>query len=169
MENLSTWLSHDTENVTDSTIIDGEISRFPKLLRTFAAVVAILIMIIGLAGNLLTIVALCKYPKVRNVAAAFIISLCVADFVFCILVLPFDSIRFIDPRWTDVRFLCVFVPFLRYGNVGVSLLSVAAITINSLKECKRPGQSKQLQDEDLVYLLPDNLCQTQLALALGVT
>jgi len=30
-------------------------------------------MIIGLAGNLLTIIALCKYPKVRNVAAAFII------------------------------------------------------------------------------------------------
>lgn len=49
------------------------IHRFPKPLRTFAAVVAILIMITGLAGNLLTIIALCKYPKVRNVAAAFII------------------------------------------------------------------------------------------------
>lgn len=47
--------------------------RFPKPLQTFAAVVAILIMITGLAGNLLTIIALCKYPKVRNVAAAFII------------------------------------------------------------------------------------------------
>lgn len=47
--------------------------RFPKSLRIFAAIVAIIIMLIGLAGNLLTIVALCKYPKVRNVAAAFII------------------------------------------------------------------------------------------------
>lgn len=49
------------------------VHRFPKPLRTFAAAVAILIMIVGLIGNLLTIIALCKYPKVRNVAAAFII------------------------------------------------------------------------------------------------
>ncbi|XP_076282791.1 G-protein coupled receptor moody isoform X2 [Lasioglossum baleicum] len=128
MDNKATWLLRVSENNTE--IIDGDMSRFPKPLQTFAAAVAILIMIVGLAGNLLTIIALCKYPKVRNVAAAFIISLCVADFVFCLLVLPFDSIRFINASWAEVRFLCVLVPFLRYGNVGVSLLSVAAITIN---------------------------------------
>ncbi|OXU26858.1 hypothetical protein TSAR_016616 [Trichomalopsis sarcophagae] len=110
--------------------IDEDLSRFSRPLRNFAATVAILIMIVGLLGNLLTIIALLKYPKVRNVAAAFIISLCVADFIFCLLVLPFDSIRFIDASWADVRFLCALVPFLRYGNVGVSLLSVGAITIN---------------------------------------
>lgn len=60
----------------------------------------------------------------------FFFSLCVADFIFCVLVLPFDSIRFVNSGWTDVRFLCVLVPFLRYGNVGVSLLCVGAITIN---------------------------------------
>lgn len=49
------------------------IRRFPKPLRIFAALVAIVIMVVGVVGNLLTIVALCKYPKVRNVAAAFII------------------------------------------------------------------------------------------------
>ncbi|XP_014472892.1 PREDICTED: G-protein coupled receptor moody-like isoform X2 [Dinoponera quadriceps] len=130
MDGTATWLTHLAENATSSTLVDEEMSRFPKPLRTFAAVVAIIIMIIGLAGNLLTIIALCKYPKVRNVAAAFIISLCLADFVFCLLVLPFDSIRFINASWANVDFLCVLVPFLRYGNVGVSLLSVAAITIN---------------------------------------
>ncbi|XP_011635603.1 G-protein coupled receptor moody isoform X2 [Pogonomyrmex barbatus] len=124
------WLSRVMDNATHSTIVDEELSRFPKPLRTFAAVVAIIIMIIGLTGNLLTIVALCKYPKVRNVAAAFIISLCIADFVFCLLVLPFDSIRFVNASWADIHFFCVLVPFLRYGNVGVSLLSIAAITIN---------------------------------------
>ncbi|XP_011306895.1 G-protein coupled receptor moody isoform X1 [Fopius arisanus] len=128
MENGSThWLARVSE-AANHTIMEE--SRFPKPLRTFAAVVSILIMITGLVGNLLTIIALCKYPKVRNVAAAFIISLCFADFIFCALVLPFDSIRFVNHGWTDVRFLCVLVPFLRYGNVGVSLLCVAAITVN---------------------------------------
>ncbi|XP_012256317.2 G-protein coupled receptor moody isoform X2 [Athalia rosae] len=113
-----------------SMIVSSEDSRFPQPLRIFAATTAILIMITGLVGNFLTIIALCKYPKVRNVAAAFIVSLCVADFIFCLFVLPFDSIRFINASWADVKFLCHLVPFLRYGNVGVSLLSVAAITVN---------------------------------------
>ncbi|XP_033219859.1 G-protein coupled receptor moody-like isoform X2 [Belonocnema kinseyi] len=132
MNSAATWLPQIAENlrIDPSAIMDGEISRFSKPLRTFAAVVSILIMIVGLLGNLLTIIALSKYPKVRNVAAAFIISLCVADFIFCLLVLPFDSIRFIDASWADIRFLCVLVPFLRYGNVGVSLLLVGAITVN---------------------------------------
>ncbi|XP_063976408.1 G-protein coupled receptor moody isoform X2 [Diachasmimorpha longicaudata] len=128
MENVTTyWLPRIAEAVNHTMT---EASRFPKPLRTFAAVVSILIMITGFVGNLLTIIALCKYPKVRNVAAAFIISLCFADFIFCVLVLPFDSIRFVNHGWTDARFLCVLVPFLRYGNVGVSLLCVAAITVN---------------------------------------
>ncbi|XP_051173490.1 G-protein coupled receptor moody isoform X2 [Leptopilina boulardi] len=125
MDTAATWLPQIAESLNP-----GEISRFSKPLRTFAAVASILIMLVGLLGNLLTIIALSKYPKVRNVAAAFIISLCVADFIFCLLVLPFDSIRFIDASWVEIRFLCVLVPFLRYGNVGVSLLLVGAITVN---------------------------------------
>ena len=47
--------------------------RFSRSLLTFAAVMTVLIMIVGIIGNLLTIVALLKCPRVRNVAAAFII------------------------------------------------------------------------------------------------
>ncbi|XP_046750242.1 G-protein coupled receptor moody isoform X2 [Diprion similis] len=131
MDPEATWLSQITQDANYSMdIIDSEHSRFSRPLRNFAATVAILILVTGVVGNLLTIIALCRYPKVRNVAAAFIISLCVADFIFCLLVLPFDSIRFIDSRWAANNFLCHLVPFLRYGNVGVSLLSVAAITVN---------------------------------------
>jgi len=46
---------------------------FSQSLLTFAAVMTFLIMIVGICGNLLTVVALLKCPKVRNVAAAFII------------------------------------------------------------------------------------------------
>lgn len=46
---------------------------FSRPLLTTAAVLAVIIMIVGVLGNLLTIVALLRCPKVRNVAAAFII------------------------------------------------------------------------------------------------
>ncbi|CAG2065147.1 unnamed protein product, partial [Timema podura] len=57
-------------------------------------------------------------------------GLCVADFIFCIVVLPFSASRFIHGTWIHGTVLCKLVPFMRYGNVGVSLLSIAMITIN---------------------------------------
>lgn len=48
-------------------------TRFPRPLLTFASVITILILILGVLGNSLTIFALLKCPRVRNVAAVFII------------------------------------------------------------------------------------------------
>ncbi|XP_049875136.1 G-protein coupled receptor moody isoform X2 [Pectinophora gossypiella] len=109
---------------------ESELSKFSPGLLTFAAVTTGFIMVIGLFGNLLTVVALLKCPKVRNVAAAFIISLCIADFLFCAMVLPFAISGFWTRTWAHGDALCKLIPFLRYGNVGVSLLSIALITLN---------------------------------------
>ncbi|XP_055326796.1 G-protein coupled receptor moody isoform X2 [Sitodiplosis mosellana] len=107
-----------------------ELNRFGRPLLNFAAAATILIMIVGICGNLLTVIALLKCPKVRNVAAAFIISLCIADCLFCVIVLPFSAYRFIRGTWLPDGPLCQIIPFLQYGNVGVSLLCIAMITIN---------------------------------------
>ncbi|KAH9633612.1 hypothetical protein HF086_014580 [Spodoptera exigua] len=57
-------------------------------------------------------------------------SLCIADFLFCAIVLPFAISGFWTRTWSHGGALCKLVPFLRYGNVGVSLLSIALITLN---------------------------------------
>ncbi|XP_063385334.1 G-protein coupled receptor moody-like isoform X1 [Cydia fagiglandana] len=120
------------ENIINETLYgsQSELSKFSPGLLTFAAIMTGLIMLVGLFGNLLTVVALLKCPKVRNVAAAFIISLCCADFLFCAMVLPFAISGFWQQKWSHGDVLCKLVPFLRYGNVGVSLLSIALITLN---------------------------------------
>ncbi|XP_030037329.2 G-protein coupled receptor moody isoform X3 [Manduca sexta] len=125
-------MSDDGNFTDDVTLSQGpsELSKFSPGLLTFAAVVTGIIMLVGLFGNLLTVVALLKCPKVRNVAAAFIISLCIADFLFCAIVLPFAISGFWTRTWSHGGALCKLVPFLRYGNVGVSLLSIALITLN---------------------------------------
>ncbi|XP_062138194.1 G-protein coupled receptor moody isoform X3 [Drosophila sulfurigaster albostrigata] len=105
-------------------------SGFSQSLLTFAAIMTFLIMIVGICGNFLTVVALLKCPKVRNVAAAFIISLCIADLLFCALVLPFQGLRFVQGTWRHGAVLCRLIPFIQYGNIGVSLLCIAMITIN---------------------------------------
>ncbi|XP_045452167.1 G-protein coupled receptor moody-like [Melitaea cinxia] len=120
----------DTEIFNYTDVQQSELSKSSPALLTVAAVVTAIIMVVGLSGNLLTVVALLKCPKVRNVAAAFIISLCIADFLFCAVVLPFAISGFWTKTWSHGGVLCKLVPFLRYGNVGVSLLSIALITLN---------------------------------------
>ncbi|CAH2090486.1 unnamed protein product [Euphydryas editha] len=120
----------DTDIFNYTDVQQSELSKSSPALLTVAAVITAIIMVVGLSGNLLTVVALLKCPKVRNVAAAFIISLCIADFLFCAVVLPFAISGFWTKTWSHGGILCKLVPFLRYGNVGVSLLSIALITLN---------------------------------------
>ncbi|ALC48607.1 moody [Drosophila busckii] len=113
---------------TDAGAVDE--SGFSQSLLNFAAIMTFLIMFVGICGNFLTVVALLKCPKVRNVAAAFIINLCLADLLFCALVLPFQGLRFVQGTWRHGAVLCRLIPFIQYGNIGVSLLCIAMITIN---------------------------------------
>ncbi|KAB7497640.1 G-protein coupled receptor moody [Armadillidium nasatum] len=100
-------------------------------LETTVAVILLGYLILGLSGNLLTIIALLRCQRVRNVTAAFIISLCVADCLFCVLVLPWEVSRFFAGKWVWGRgLICTVLPLIRYWNVAVSLLSIAMITLN---------------------------------------
>ncbi|XP_055693281.1 G-protein coupled receptor moody isoform X1 [Lutzomyia longipalpis] len=121
-ENSTIW---EAENSPE-----GEFTRFSRTLLTLGAVFTIIILVVGVFGNLLTIISLIRCPKVRNIAASFIISLCLADFIFCIFVLPFNAIRFIHGSWRLGELLCKLVPFVQYGSIGVSLLCIAMITVN---------------------------------------
>ncbi|XP_039293513.1 G-protein coupled receptor moody [Nilaparvata lugens] len=106
------------------------IAQLPPGVGPLAGTITLIFMAVGIFGNLLTVVALLRCPRVRNVAAAFIISLCIADFIFCLTVLPPSAISFINGSWYPGEPLCTLMPFVRYGNVGFSLLSIAMITIN---------------------------------------
>ncbi|XP_075158497.1 G-protein coupled receptor moody isoform X2 [Haematobia irritans] len=115
---------------TDENMAAEVVETFSPSMLTFAAIMTLLIMIVGIFGNFLTVAALIKCPKVRNVAAAFIMSLCIADLLFCAFVLPFSAFRFIEGSWKPREALCKMIPFIQYGNIGVSLLCIAMITIN---------------------------------------
>nr|CAH0111831.1 unnamed protein product [Daphnia galeata] len=85
------------------------LSRSSLGLRRFSGVMTILIILMGVLGNALTIAALIKCPKIRNLTVAFITSLCVADFSFCVLVMPFTAYRFLNDRnyFGDEDVMCI--------------------------------------------------------------
>jgi len=125
-------MDSNSNSSSSHSMDDTILNRSPAVLRIFIGCIIILISVLGILGNSLTIAALIKSPKLRNLTVAFIISLCIADLLFCVMVMPFTAHRLV----TGIDFaakhqlLCVLHPLIQYANVGVSLLSIAMITVN---------------------------------------
>ncbi|KAJ8664876.1 hypothetical protein QAD02_006538 [Eretmocerus hayati] len=105
--------------------------HFPRPLTIFAATCAIIFSIVGVLGNLITVIALLRYARLRRHATtAFVISLSLSDLIFAGVNLPLTASRYLNEAWVLGETLCKIFPLFFYGNVAVSLLSMVAITIN---------------------------------------
>lgn len=109
-------------------------------LLTIAWVACIVFIIVGVPGNLLTIVALSRGRQTRNSTAIFIINLSCSDLLFGCFNLPLAASTFKERAWTHSDLLCRLFPMLRYGLLAVSLLSVSLITINRYIIIAHPRQ-----------------------------
>jgi len=105
--------------------------HFPTSLTLFAAIAALVLSLLGVSGNLVTVIALIKDKKLRKKATtSFIISLAVSDLMFCSINLPLTAVRYFYQQWILGDQLCRVFPFFFYGNVAASLMSMVAVTIN---------------------------------------
>lgn len=126
--NTNEFQNDTTENYNRTEIALFE--KYPSELLYFAAACCIAFVIIGVPGNLITIIALAKSPRLRNATSAFIINLCVADGLYLSFTLPLAASTFIYKTWIYSNALCVIFPLLRYSNAAVSLFTIIAITVN---------------------------------------
>jgi len=106
-------------------------SHYSRPATVFAATAASIFTIVGVSGNLLTVVALLRCAKLRvHATTAFVISLAVSDLLFSAINLPLTASRYIHEEWTLGTTLCRIFPFFFYGNVAASLMNMVAITVN---------------------------------------
>uniref|UniRef100_A0A8W7PMU1 G-protein coupled receptors family 1 profile domain-containing protein n=1 Tax=Anopheles coluzzii TaxID=1518534 RepID=A0A8W7PMU1_ANOCL len=103
---------------------------YPRVLLNIATVTCIAYMVVGVPGNLLTIVALVKSKKTRNATAVFIMNLSFSDLLFCCFNLPLAASTFWHQAWLYGDLFCRLLPMMRYGLLAVSLFTILAITIN---------------------------------------
>lgn len=114
-----------------SPTVDTPPIEFSRSLSLIAAVAALVLCLLGVFGNLLTVVALLKDKKLRQKpTTSFVISLALSDLLFCTINLPLTAVRYFQQRWTLGPVVCRIFPFFFYGNVAASLMSMVAITIN---------------------------------------
>jgi len=105
--------------------------HYSRPTTVFAAVAASIFTVVGVTGNLLTVVALLRCQKLRvHATTAFVISLAVSDLLFSAINLPLTASRYVHEKWTLGSALCRVFPFFFYGNVAASLINMVAITVN---------------------------------------
>ncbi|KAL9694820.1 hypothetical protein quinque_014105 [Culex quinquefasciatus] len=107
----------------------------------FATISASLVFVFGIIGNLLTVIALLKYHKLRkHPTTAFVLSLSISDLFFCAVNMPLTAIRFHHQQWTLGEGLCKVFPVFFYGNVAVSVLSMVGLTLNRFTLILHPSR-----------------------------
>ncbi|CAL1673147.1 unnamed protein product [Lasius platythorax] len=125
--------------------IAAEYKAFGRSVTIFAATCAIIFSIIGVLGNLVTVIALLKFTRLRRHATtAFVICLSISDLIFSAVNLPLTASRYLSEAWILGGTLCKIFPLFFYGNVAVSLLSMVAITINRYILISQPDIYNQL-------------------------
>uniref|UniRef100_A0A0K2TB03 G-protein coupled receptors family 1 profile domain-containing protein n=1 Tax=Lepeophtheirus salmonis TaxID=72036 RepID=A0A0K2TB03_LEPSM len=128
--NLTEFEEVDTY-IEDDILSPEHTVPYSRAATIFAAVCASIFCIVGVLGNLLTIVGLLKSPRLRNHATTmFVVSLAISDLLFSAINLPFTASRYVHLRWIHGNFVCRLFPFFFYGNVAASLMNMVAITIN---------------------------------------
>ncbi|XP_034106604.1 G-protein coupled receptor moody [Drosophila albomicans] len=122
-------------------------------LLTFAWIACIVFIIVGVPGNLLTIIALSRGKQTRNSTAIFIINLSCSDLLFGCFNLPLATSTFKERAWTHSDLMCRLFPLLRYGLMAVSLLSVSLITINRYIIIAHPRQYPRIYQRRYLALM----------------
>ena len=96
-----------------------------------AGLAACLLSLLGIFGNLVTILGLLRDSRLRGQATTvFVISLAVSDLLFCAINLPLTAVKYLQRAWTLGNILCKLHPFFFYGNYAASLISMVAIAVN---------------------------------------
>lgn len=81
-------LSVDCDQSLNSTAISSVVQLFPLELRTTATIVCAFVLALGLAGNILVPLVVCRTKDLCNSTNLFLINLSVADLLVIIVCMP---------------------------------------------------------------------------------
>lgn len=113
---------------------------YTETLSLFAGCCCVLFMVIGVPGNVITLLSLWRTPRLRTATTTFVLSLSAADLLFCLVNLPLTAMRYFKRCWLFGDTSCAIFGFFFYGNVATSLLSMTAITVSRLEAIRQSSK-----------------------------
>ncbi|XP_048580002.1 neuropeptide FF receptor 1 [Nematostella vectensis] len=90
----------------------------------------VLIFIIGVIGNILVCLVVCRQRKMKNVTNYFIVNLAAADLAVLLICIPFDFGEIITNYWPYGSIMCKLVYPLQTMATTASVGTLVAISLN---------------------------------------
>nr|UDO48202.1 ecdysis triggering hormone receptor isoform A [Colaphellus bowringi] len=119
---------YNSSNVTNTT--DGIYPVFPSYIRTTSMVLCIIIMCLGVIGNVMVPIVIFKTKDMRNSTNIFLVNLSVADLMVLLVCTPTVLVE-VNSRpetWVLGREMCKAVPFVELTVAHASVLTILAIS-----------------------------------------
>ncbi|XP_044262830.1 QRFP-like peptide receptor isoform X2 [Tribolium madens] len=119
---------YNTSNV--SNFNESSSSVFPNYIRTTSMVFCIIIMCLGVIGNVMVPIVIFKTKDMRNSTNIFLVNLSVADLMVLLVCTPTVLVE-VNSRpetWVLGREMCKAVPFVELTVAHASVLTILAIS-----------------------------------------
>ncbi|XP_068071777.1 neuromedin-B receptor isoform X1 [Danio rerio] len=132
--------SEDTavyENFTEDWTSDGgETVHF--IIQCVIPSVYILIITVGLLGNITLVKIFITTSAMRSVPNIFISSLAVGDLLLLVTCVPVDAFRYFYEEWIFGTVACKMIPVIQLTSVGVSVFTLTALSADRHKAIVNP-------------------------------
>ncbi|XP_067671422.1 adenosine receptor A3-like [Haliotis asinina] len=123
----STYAISNTSSVTES-------GNGLNVVNAVVIVIQMLIATVIIGGNILTILAVKRTPRLHTVPNMYVVSLAVADLIVG-LVLPFYAMKMfpgLENLYNENKYLCLSHPVLLIVSAGSSIVSMVLISVDRL-------------------------------------
>lgn len=102
-----------------------------QTIALFEIVSILVICFLGVIGNTLVVLVVCRQSKMRTVTNYFIVNLAIADLFVLLINVPLDIIvKFHNDKWLYGGAMCKLIQPLQTMATTVSVWSLVAISIS---------------------------------------
>ncbi|XP_066557194.1 neuromedin-B receptor [Amia ocellicauda] len=138
LNNLSlsdnSWIAF---NFTDHLMPDDR-ETVDFIIRCVIPSVYILIITVGLLGNITLVKIFITNSAMRSVPNIFISSLAAGDLLLLVTCVPIDAFRYFFEEWIFGTVACKLIPVIQLTSVGVSVFTLTALSADRYKAIVNP-------------------------------
>ncbi|XP_029966056.1 neuromedin-B receptor [Salarias fasciatus] len=145
LSNLPPPLPGDSDSLTPNATEEpgwwassdgGETVHFA--VRCVMTSVYILIITVGLLGNITLVKIFITNSAMRSVPNIFISSLAAGDLLLLVTCVPVDAFRYFSEEWVFGEAACKLIPVIQLTSVGVSVFTLTALSADRYKAIVNP-------------------------------
>jgi len=111
------------------------------------------IIVMAILGNLLVVVSVCRYRKLRNITNCFVVSLAIADVLVALIAMPFNASVELSGRWMFGFAMCDVWNSLDVYASTVSIIHLCCISIDRYYAIVKPLNYPLVITEQRVILM----------------